>query len=256
MWQYLKRRWKYLTARADKHFAENADPKVQLEQAIREAREQHRRLKDQAASVIANQKQTELRLNRALSELEQIFSNARNAVMMAEKANLEGDDEKAVSFTNAAEQFAARIITAEQQIETLKSLHFQATEAAESAKAAVAQNAQSLQHKLNERQKLLGQLDQARMQEQMNAAMTTLSESVGDEVPTFNEVRDRIEARYAKAKGVAELVEADGAIDGTMIEIEAAARAEEAKARLSQIKEQLSITESAKPQITQQSQPN
>ena len=60
MLQYLKRRWKYLTAKLSGSFEENADPKVQLEQAIREANEQHRRLKEQAANVIANQKQTEI----------------------------------------------------------------------------------------------------------------------------------------------------------------------------------------------------
>ena len=45
-------------------FNEKADPKVQLEQAITEAQDQHRRLREQAANVIANQKQTEMRLNR------------------------------------------------------------------------------------------------------------------------------------------------------------------------------------------------
>ena len=38
------------------------------------------------------------------------------------------------------------------------------------------------------------------MQEQMNKAMASLNETVGDDVPTFDEVRDKIEARYAKAK--------------------------------------------------------
>ena len=66
MLQYLKRRWKYLTAKLSGSFEENADPKVQLEQAISEAHGQHRRLKEQAANVIANQKQTEMRLNRAI----------------------------------------------------------------------------------------------------------------------------------------------------------------------------------------------
>ena len=53
MWKYLNRRWKYLTAKLSGRFDETADPKVQLEQAIGEAHEQHRRLKDQAANVIA-----------------------------------------------------------------------------------------------------------------------------------------------------------------------------------------------------------
>lgn len=241
MWKYLNRRWKYLTAKLSGRFDETADPKVQLEQAIGEAHEQHRRLKDQAANVIANQKQTEMRLNRAIEELEKVNLNARQAVVMAEKEADGGDEAKAASYMNAAEQFAGRLITLEQEIETLKSLHFQASEAADQAKSAVAQNARSLQEKLGERQKLLSQLDQTRMQEQVNRAMTTLSESVGGDVPTFNEVRDKIEARYAKAKGVAELTEGEGSAEASMAEIEAAVRNSAARARLDQIKEQLGM---------------
>ena len=61
----IRQRIKYFTAKSDTRFNERADPKVQLEQAIGEAQDQHRRLKEQAANVIANQKQAELRLNRA-----------------------------------------------------------------------------------------------------------------------------------------------------------------------------------------------
>ena len=42
-------------------------------------------------------------------------------------------------------------------------------------------------------------------------------------MPTFDEVRDKIEARYAKAKGIAEL--GDSAVEGRMIEIEQATHA-------------------------------
>ena len=66
MWKSIKKWWKYLGAKLGSSFNEKADPKVQLEQAITEAQEQHRRLMEQAANVIANQKQTEIRLNTAL----------------------------------------------------------------------------------------------------------------------------------------------------------------------------------------------
>ena len=252
MWKLLKRRWKYLTARLAGRLEENADPKIQLEQAISDARDQHRRLKDQAASVIANHKQIEIRLNRALSELERVNRNARQALMMAEEATKAGDEAKATSYMNAAEQLAGRLITLEQEIESLKGLLFQTSEAADQAKAGVSQNALSLQEKLSERQKLLGQLDQARMQEQMNEAMSTLSEAVGEDVPTLAEVREKIEARYAKAKGVAELVE-EGGTEGRMLEIEAAARNQEAKARLTQLQEQLGIAAPGQQEIPQSS---
>lgn len=239
MLQYLKKRWKYLVARLGGNFEENADPKVQLEQAITEAKDQHKRLKQQAANVIANQKQTELRLNRALEELEKVNANARQAVTMADTAHTSGDGEKAERYTQAAEQFANRLITVEQEIESLKALHFQASEAAEQAKNAVGQNSDLLQKKLGEKQALLSQLDQAKMQESVNSAMATLSEAVGEDVPTFTEVRDKIEARYAKAKATAELTE--GNVEIQMIEVEKASRNLEAQGRLDAIKAELGI---------------
>ena len=252
MWKLIKRRWKYMTARVAGRLEQSADPKIQLEQAIGDARDQHGRLRDQAANVIANHKQIEMRLNRALSELERVNRNARQALMMAEEATRGGDETKTTSYMNAAEQLAGRLITLEQEIESLKGLLFQTSEAADQAKVAVSQNSLSLQEKLSERQKLLGQLDQARMQEQMNEAMSTLSEEVGADVPTLSEVRDKIEARYAKAKGVAELVE-EGGTEGRMLEIEAAARNQEAKTRLTQLQEQLGIAAPGQQEIPQSS---
>ena len=205
MLKVLRRWWKYLTARMGSSFNERADPKIQLEQAIMEAQEQHRRLVEQAANVIANQKQTELRLNRAMEELEKVNANARQAVLMADEAARKGDTAKATEYTSAAESFANRLIAIEKEVEDLKTLQLQATEAANQAKSAVSQNSSALQRKLAERQKLLSQLDQAKMQEQMNRAMATLSQTVGEDVPTLEEVRDKIEARYSKALGSAEL---------------------------------------------------
>lgn len=239
MWKHLKRRWKYLIAKMTGRFEENADPKVQLEQAITEAHDQHRRLKEQAANVIANQKQTEMRLNRALEELEKVNANAHQAVLMADEAAKAGDEAKVGQYTSAAESFANKMIGIEEQVENLKALHFQATEAADQAKSAVEQNSTMLQRKLGEKQKLMGQLDQAKMQEQLNTAMASLSETVGDDVPSFDEVRDKIESRYAKAKGMSELT--DASVEGRMLEVEEASRNSAARARLDEIKAQLGI---------------
>jgi phage shock protein A len=92
MVKVLRRWWKYMTAKLSGSFNERADPKVQLEQAIIEAQEQHRRLKEQAANVIANQKQTEMRLSRTLEEFEKVNANARQAVLMADEAQKTGDE--------------------------------------------------------------------------------------------------------------------------------------------------------------------
>ena len=45
MFTYVKKQWKYLVAKLTGRFNENADPKVQLEQAISSAQTQHKQLK-------------------------------------------------------------------------------------------------------------------------------------------------------------------------------------------------------------------
>ncbi len=245
MIKFFRRLWSYLGAGANQKFNEKADPKIQLEQAITEAQDQHRRLKEHAANVIAQQKQTEMQLNRAMEQLEKLNANARQAVTMADQAAKAGDAAKAAEYTRAAETIATQLISVESQVEEIKTMHFGATQASDQAKAAVAQNGQLLQKKLSERNKLLGQLEQAKMQEQMNKAMASLSETVGQEVPTLNEVRDKIEQRYARAKGMGELTEAS--TESRMIEIENAAANFEAQDRLASIRAQLGIEDASAP---------
>jgi phage shock protein A len=239
MWNAVKRWWRYRVAKSERNFNQKADPAVQLEQAIAEAEDQHRRLREQAASVIANQKQAEMRLNRSMDEYERLQNNTRQALIMADQATRDGVSGKAGEYTTAAEAFANRLITMEAELEQSKALVLAASQAAEQAKAAVAQNSQALQRKLAERQQLMSQLDQARMQEQMNTAMSTLNDAVGMDVPTLAEVRDKIEARYARAKATSELSEQH--VESHMLEIEQASRNVEAQARLAQVREQLGL---------------
>ena len=239
MLKLLRRMSRYVTALLTGKFNEMADPKVQLEQALIEAQEQHRRLTEQAANVIANQKQAELRLNRALQELEKVNGSARQAVMMADEAGKRGDAAKAAEYTRAAESFAQRLISVEKEVESLKTLSLQSAQASDQAKAAVNQNSVALQKKLAERQKLLSQLDQAKMQERMNTAMASLSQTVGQDVPSLEEVRDKIEQRYSKALGHAELQ--GQTVETRMLEVEHAQMDSEAQARLSEIRSQLGL---------------
>jgi len=228
-------------AKLSSTFDEKADPKVQLEQAITEAHDQHRRLKEQAANVIANQKQTEMRLSKVLDDLEKLNRNAQQAVLMADEASKSGDEAKASEFLIAAETFANQLISKESEAATLKELALQSAQASDQAKAAVQQNSRVLQQKLAEKQKLLSQLDQAKMQEQMNTAMSSLTEQVGEDVPTLDEVREKIESRYAKAKGTSEVQ--GMSVESKMLEVEQASVNFEAQARLSEIRSQLGITE-------------
>ncbi|MFN8050614.1 MAG: PspA/IM30 family protein [Acidimicrobiales bacterium] len=239
MLKTLKKWWKYLGAKLNMSFSENADPKVQLEQAITEAEEQHRRLKEQAANVIANQTTTQMQLDRKTEELAKVNANARQAVLMADEATKSGDTAKAAEYSSAAEAFANKLISLEREVEGLKALVLQAAQATDQAKAAVAQNSAALQRKLAEKQKLLSQLDQAKMQEQLTKTLGSLSETVGQDIPTFDEITRKIESRQAKAMASAELE--GSTVEAKMLEVEHASLNVEAQSRLEQIRSEMGI---------------
>lgn len=236
----LRKRWAYMTAKTNSRFEENADPKIQLEQAIAEAQDQHRRLVEQAANVVANQKQHELQLNRAMEELEKTNRSTHQALLMAEEAEKAGDTAKAREYNQTAEAFANRLIATENQVNDLKTLSLQSAQAADQARAAVAQNSLALQQKLAERQKLMSQLDQAKMQEQLNAAMSNLSDTVDQTAPSLEQVRTKIEARYAKALGTSELT--GQTVESRMLEVQQASMGSEARTRLDSMRAELGLS--------------
>ena len=246
MFKLARKWWKYLTANLTGKFNEAADPKVQLEQALLEAREQHKRLRDQATNVIASQKQAEIRLNGKMTELEKLNANARQALIMAADADKAGHADKAAQYNSAAETIANQLIQVEKDIDSLKTLVLESTQAADQAKAAVKQNSRVLQDKLAQKSKLLSQLEQAKMQEEMNSAMSQLSETVGDDVPTLREVEDKIQARYAKAKASSELSELS--VESRVLEVEQATANVEAQSRLSELRSELGLDAVPAPQ--------
>jgi phage shock protein A len=252
MLKLTRKWWKYLTAKLSGTFEAKADPKVQLEQAIQESQSQHQRLKEQVVNVVANQKQAELKLNRSIDELGKVNANARQALLMADDARKKGDEAGATQYMQAAEALAGKLVQLETDVEDQKTFLLQATEASDQAKAALNQNARVLQQKLSEKSKLMSQLDQANMQEQMNKAMAQLNETVGQDVPTFNEVRDKIESRYAKAKAGAEIAETS--VESRMIEIEQATANVEAQSRLSQLRSELGLDVPGTPAAVEQTQ--
>jgi phage shock protein A len=245
MIKVIRRAWNYVVAALTGKLNDAADPKIQLEQALLEAQESHRRLKEQAANVIANQKQADIQLSRKMEELEKLNNSARQAVIMADEAAKRGDPAKATEYTTTAEAFANRLIAVESEVEGLKQLSLTSARASDQAKAAVSQSSITIQKKLAEKQQLLGKLDQAKMQEQLNKTMGQLTETVGDDVPTLSEVQAKIEARYAKAMGTAEIQ--GGTVEARMLEVEQASMNTEAQARLSQIKAQLGLGDAPAP---------
>jgi phage shock protein A len=227
--------WKYLMAAFSAKIDEHADPKVQIQQAIEEEQRQHQALSQQAAAVIGNQRQLEVKLNRQLGEVERLQLSARQALMLADEARSHGDQAKAQQYEQTAESVATQLVTAEQYVEELKSLHDQSLQAAAQAKQAVDRSAMVLQEKVTERTKLLSQLEQAKMQERTAASLQRMNElAAPGNTPSLDEVREKIERRYANALGAAEL--AQNSVQGRMLEVQQSARDMAGRSRLEQIR--------------------
>jgi len=226
--------WKYLTASANAQIDERADPKIQIQQAIEGEQQRHQSLANQAAAVLGNQRQLEMRLNRQLGEVEQLQSSAQQALALADQTRA-SDPAKASEYEQAAQAFATQLVSAEQSMEDLKRSHDEALQAAEQAKGAVEQSRMRLQTILAERTKLLSQLEQAKMQEQVSASLKQVNElSAPGNTPSLGEVRDKIERRYANALGQAEL--AQNSVEGRMLEVQKATLDVAGASRLAQIR--------------------
>lgn len=227
--------WRYLMALFGAKIDEYADPKIQIQQAIDEAKVQHQTLVKQAAAVIGNQRQLEMRLSRHMNEVEKWQGMARQGLVLADRARAEGDEQKALEYEKAAQSAATQLVTSEQAVEDLKTLHDQALNAAQQARKAVENNKMLLEEKLAQRTKLLSQLEQAKMQETVAASLESMSAlAAPGNTPSLDEVRDKIEQRYATAMGRAEL--ASDTVEGRMIEVQRTTLDMAGQSRLDQIR--------------------
>ncbi|WP_308128301.1 PspA/IM30 family protein [Frankia sp. CiP3] len=235
----VRKFYRYLSASANRKLDEKADPRVQIDQAITEAQRQHQALVGQAAAVVGNQRQLEMRMARQIDEVENLADSARQAVMLADKANASGDAVAADRHEQTAQAFASQLVAAEGSLAELKGLHQQASYSAEQARRAVEDNTMRLQGQLAERARLLTQIEHAAMQEQLSKALDGMSQLTppGD-TPTLAQVRDKVEQRYAVSLGRHEL--ASQGVEAQMLEIRRAALDAKAAKRLTEIRTALS----------------
>ncbi len=238
--------WKYLMALFSSKIDERADPKVQIQQAIEDAQRQHQALVQQAAAVIGNQRQLEMKLSRQLTEVENLQSNARQALVLADRARAGGDSAKATDYEQTAQTFATQLVAGEASMEDLKALHDQALGAATQARQAIKNNEMILQQKLAERTKLLSQLEQAKMQETVARSLESMSSlAAPGTTPSLEEVRDKIEQRYATALGRADL--ASQSVEGKRMEVQKATLDLAGSSRLEQIRASMTAELESKP---------
>jgi len=227
--------WRYMMALFGAKIDEYADPKVQIQQAIEDAQRQHQALVQQAAAVIGNQRQLEMKLSRQMSEVEKLQGMARQALVLADRARAAGDESEAQKYESTAQTLATQLVSGEQSMEDLKTLHDQALGAAGQARKAVENNAMVLQQRIAERSRLLSQLEQAKMQETVAKSLESMSSlAAPGNTPSLDEVRDKIEQRYANAMGRAEL--ASNSVEGRMLEVQKSSLDMAGSSRLEQIR--------------------
>ena len=192
--------WKYLMALFSSKVDEYADPKVQIQQAIEEAQRQHQALSQQAAAVIGNQRQLEMKLNRQLGEIEKLQASARQALVLADQARASGDEVKArpVRAVRAGVRLAAghgRAVGGGPQ-DAARPVD-PGRGPGEAGRRAQLDDAPAEDRRAHE---AALQLEQAKMQEQAAASLRQMSElAAPGNTPSLEEVRDKIERRYANA---------------------------------------------------------
>jgi phage shock protein A len=244
----FSRIWAYLKALFTTT-AENAmDPKIELEAAINDAKKKDQDLRNQAAKVVAHRTQLESQLERAADDAGEAREMAKQAILKAEDSRAAGDDEGVAKWTQAAQAMAMKLQASENNLSSLKDQYTMSQKQAEQAKVAVQQNSMKLQELSAKRMELLGQLEQAKMQEAVNDAVATMSASMSDAGPSLDQVERKIEQRKAQAMARAELHEATP--EGAESELRQAINVTQADMKLEELKAELGIT------TTPQAQPS
>jgi phage shock protein A len=183
-------------AKVEDQLNSNADPKIQMNMAIQEMREQYGKLHEAAAEVMANR-------DRAVSrraQIERDINRLKQSAVAAQKAGRTDDARRFALDLDNQMQIAQGL---DQEIPALQ----QNADAAEQHLKAFAD---AMNEKMQERIRLMSQLDQAKANEQLHSAMQTFSDLSGSlTTPSFAEISEKIEKREAVSRNSVALDQTD-----------------------------------------------
>ena len=216
------------------------DPEIEIEQAITDARKRDQQLRNQAAKVIAHRTQLEQKIEQAATQVGEGRETAKQALLRADEAKTSGDEEGVRRWTQAAQSLALKLQASESNLEGLKGQYEVAINQADDAKSAVQSNAMRLQELAAKRMQLVGQLEQAKMQEAVNTAVESISTSMEMDSPSLDKVEDKINQRLAEAKAQTELREATP--EGAEAELKESISLAQADARLDELRQELGLS--------------
>ncbi len=236
---FFKRLWGYIKTLFRVKTEAAMDPEIEIEQAIHEAKKRDQDLRNQAAKVVAHRVQLESKIERAADDVGEARELAKQALLKAQESTTGGDTAGADKWTKAATGLAMKLQASENNLNSLKNQYESAVEQSDDAKKATQQNAMRLQELAAKRMEMLGDLQQAKMQESVNKAVEAISSTMDDDAVSLEKVEDKIEQRKAMAMAKAELRESTP--DGAEMELREAVSMAQADAKLDELRAELGI---------------
>lgn len=200
-------------AKASEAVDAHADPKAQLALTIRGLQDQHDQLEHACAAVIAQAKTLGDKLQRDMAQQANLENQARAAL--------------AVGHTDAAQAIAIQVVTVRNLIASEQPAYEQAKAAADQAQQAFKDNSDQLQQKMAEAKQLAAEIDQAAMQHNVNESMKAVTSLTRHVIPSFDQVRDKVNAQLAQEQADAALT---GGLSGDALGIHSAHLAQQAAA--------------------------
>jgi phage shock protein A len=217
-----------------------ADPRLQVEMAVEEARRQHQLLTEQAAAVLGNERELDIKVARAMAEIVRMRTATGRALMLVDRAHREGDESSARGHEETASLFAVQLAGAESSAAEIVDARERAARAAAAARRAVEQSAHMLNARLTEGSRLMTEIEAAKMQERMAEVLGTLDAMApSGSVPTLEQVRARVDRRVSLAAARSEL--AGSGTGARMLEIERAGLEEIGRQKLLEIRHALGL---------------
>ncbi len=235
----FKKWWLYIQSWFKSTSDDMMDPEIEIQVAIDQAKKKNQDLRNQAANIVAHRTQLESKIEKAADEVGETREMAKQAILKAEESKVAGDTAGVAKWTNIAQAQATKLQAAENNLTSLKGQYGTAITQADEAKRAVQANAVKLQELSAKQMELLGALEQAKMQETVNAAVQSMSATLDDELPTLESVEDKIEKRKAQAMAKAEIFEATP--EGGEAELRQAMNEAQADAKLEELKAELGL---------------
>jgi phage shock protein A len=246
----IARGWRYLGAALGSALDQVADPRLQVQMALEEARRQHQLLTEQAAAVLGNERELEIKVGRAMAEVERVRTATGRALMLADRASRTGDEAAARGHEETAALFAVQLAGAESTAAELADARDRSAGAAAAARRAVDHSAHLLQARLAEGSRLTTEIEAARMQERVADTLTALDAlAPSGSIPTLEQIRVRVDRRVSIAAARSEL--AGTGTGARMLEIERAGLEETGRQKLVEIREALGLPERTGPSSTE-----